>query len=118
MAKKITFDTGDVVKLVSEGPDMTVVKYSDPTYLSVRGTYDCIWFCRDGTLHEGEFDENIVKLVKKSNISAKEKPKDNEETKEKKLVAEAEMPVILSKPFANFNSESKGKTRNRSKTRN
>lgn len=116
MAKKITFDTGDVVKLVSDGPDMTVVKYSDPTYLSVRGTYDCIWFCRDGTLQEGEFDENIVKLVKKSNI--KEKPKDNEETTDKKLVAEAEMPVISSKPFANFNSESKGKTRSRSKSRN
>lgn len=79
MAKKIAFGVGDVVKLISGGPEMTIIKYSEPSYHEDHGTYECIWFNRDGALHEGDFNEQVVELIRRSNLAVKKSKKGEKE---------------------------------------
>ncbi|WP_455921817.1 YodC family protein [Pseudomonas putida] len=53
MAKDNEFKIGDIVKLRSGGPDMTVRNCPTP---SVRGYYTCQWFAGK-KLESGDFNE-------------------------------------------------------------
>lgn len=57
----MSFKIGDVVKLKSGGPDMTV------TYTGSDGKLDCTWFNREGVVYSAQshvFRADTLKLVK------------------------------------------------------
>ncbi|WP_198078796.1 YodC family protein [Acinetobacter calcoaceticus] len=62
------FQIGDIVKLNSGGPDMTILKrkrfspMKGPSYFT--GVYECQWFAGK-KLDSGEFQEASLLLVKK-----------------------------------------------------
>lgn len=60
MAKGLQFAVGDIVKLKSGGPDMTVKYLPSATSLSDR--YTCQWFAGK-KLEQGEFPEAALVKV-------------------------------------------------------
>jgi uncharacterized protein YodC (DUF2158 family) len=56
MTQEHAFRTGDVVRLKSGGPSMTVDHYKD-------GHVHCRWFSPEGELHSGSFVEACLVLV-------------------------------------------------------
>ncbi|WP_373033475.1 YodC family protein [Sulfurovum sp.] len=67
MGKKNTFNVGDIVKLKSGGPEMTirsVNKHYETKEFS--GTYECQWFAGK-KLDQGHFpEESLMPVVKES----------------------------------------------------
>lgn len=49
----MTFDIGDVVRLKSGGPKMTILKLMDDTI-------SCQWFDRNGKVHTGNFQTAML----------------------------------------------------------
>jgi uncharacterized protein YodC (DUF2158 family) len=67
MSKKNTFNVGDIVKLKSGGPEMTINAIS--THYETdefTGTYTCQWFAGK-KLDQGKFpEESLIPVVKES----------------------------------------------------
>jgi len=59
MKKETHFAVGDIVKLKSGGPDMTVQRVPDTAYL----VYHCQWFAGK-KLESGAFQEASLELAK------------------------------------------------------
>lgn len=56
----MSIKVGDVVRLNSGGPDMTVNAKSNP--LGGRESWECVWFDDESHLHTGFFvEESLVK---------------------------------------------------------
>lgn len=58
MSAEMKFKSGDIVKLKSGGPDMTVQRYD-----KLNSGYRCQWFAGK-KLESGVFPENSVEFVK------------------------------------------------------
>jgi uncharacterized protein YodC (DUF2158 family) len=56
------FTKGEIVKLKSGGPEMTVDRIHTNIYDSFSGKYTCKWFSGD-ELQEGDFDEETLEKV-------------------------------------------------------
>jgi len=76
MAKKPEneFNPGDIVRIVSGGPDMSVIEYEEPTIYEDMGVYKCAWFNKNGDIQSDEFSSYILELVQKSNKYKKKEP--------------------------------------------
>ncbi len=66
MSKKNMFNVGDIVKLKSGGPEMTINSVStNYTTNEFTGYYTCQWFAGK-KLDQGKFPEESLILVKES----------------------------------------------------
>ena len=64
-----TFKKGDIVKLKSGGPNMTVIKqtYDKRSGKTLTDKFDCVWFETDKPEpHYGEFYGYTLELVKEA----------------------------------------------------
>ena len=55
------YNTGDIVKLVSGGPKMSVVEEDEQQFEYI--TFRCIWFDSDNMLHTDHFDQDILEKI-------------------------------------------------------
>ncbi len=68
------FKQGDIVRLISGGPDMTIhgLHYDVLANEYVTDTYDCVWFAKgsapDQEAHYGPFSVNELVIVKERKV--------------------------------------------------
>lgn len=62
MSEKKEIKSGDVVQLISGGPDMTVIKVADT--VSGSKNVHCVWYnVNTNCYNESTFDIQVVKLL-------------------------------------------------------
>ncbi len=67
MSENVNYKPGDIIILLSGGPDMTVEKVEKPHIYTGSSTITAIWFDNNNILNRDTFLSSTIKLLNWSN---------------------------------------------------